>query len=172
MRILILILGFKGLINWKSAWKLLVHFFFAFASVRWNNKTQVKASVDSIVPGIVQITKFGWHKPRDGAFVYRNERRPVFCFNLKLLRKWNPFAPGNFAPKTHFKARRTILQSQNDQNAVYRSSNLRPSSTFCSRCRKQTFVTINNLSLSLFHLFRFSRPLLFLSLDIYYASFR
>ena len=42
----------------------------------------------------------------------QNERRPVFCFNLKLLRKWNPFAPGKFAPKTHLKARRTILQSQ------------------------------------------------------------
>ena len=29
-----------------------------------------------------------------------------------------------------------------------------------------------NLSVSLFHLFRFSRPLVFLSLDIFYASFR
>lgn len=84
---------------------------------------------------LLQITKFGWHNPRDGAFVYRNERRPVFCFNLKLLRTWNPFAPGNFAPKTHFKARGTILQSQSDQNAVCRSSTLRPSSTFCSRCQ-------------------------------------
>ena len=55
--------------------------------------------------------------------------------NLKLLRKWNPFAPGNFAPKTHFKVRRTTLQSQNDQNAVKRSSTLRPSSTFCSICQ-------------------------------------
>ena len=30
---------------------------------------------------IVQITVFGRHKPRDGTFVYRNERRPVFCFS-------------------------------------------------------------------------------------------
>ena len=88
MRILILILGFKGLIHWKSAWKLLV-VFFAFASVSWNNKTEVKAWVDSTVSAIVQVTIFGRHKPRDGAFVYRNERRPVFCFNLNLLRKWN-----------------------------------------------------------------------------------
>ena len=89
-------------------------FFFAFASVSWNNKTEVKAWVDSIVSAIVQVAIyiFGRHKPRDGAFVYRNERRPAFSFNLNLLRKWNPFAPGNFTPKTHFKARRTILQSQ------------------------------------------------------------
>ena len=67
------------------------------------------------------------------------------------------------------------------KNAVYRSSTSRPSSTLCSDAKYQPLKFEHaqkakfrnyNLSLSLFHLFRFSRPLVFLSLDIYYASFR
>ena len=91
--------------------------------------------------------------------------------NLKLLRKWNPFAPGNFAPKPHLKARRTILQSQNDQNTVYRLSTLRPSSTFCSICQISASAvwTCAESKLSwLLITFRFLSSICFVFLALYF----